>query len=187
MKNSIQLLSIISIFLCVISCKQEDVLPTDNSIKDGSGNVYTEVKIGEQIWLKEDLATEKYIDGTFIHSSLYDNKGTSGYYYSYLIDFNSICPEGYKVPTKSDIEKLIVYFGGDKLDESQILDAYVNTWNGNPNGNGDGIINQGSGLYWTSTNGPTGYYHFYFRTINAGLSVQTYGSKSSFHIKCIKR
>lgn len=188
MRKLIQLLSFSLVLLSIISCKKDNLNPDDKLIKDGSGNIYTEIQIGEQIWLKEDLATKKYIGGTLIGSDSYQDKGNSGFYYSDFADFDRICPEGYKIPTKYDFERLIAYFGGESLNESQIIEAYVNKWNGNPNGGGDGIMNQGSGLYWPSSDGSKyGHYYFYFRTINAGISVKSYTFDSFFHVKCIKK
>lgn len=180
--NRIILLLLIILFS---SCSEDG---NDTSqIKDGSGNIYTEIKIGNQTWLKEDLKTTKYQDGTAIGSVYCQDKGSSGVYYSNLPDFNSICPIGYRVPTKLDYEILINHFGGKSISENQIISAYVNEWNGNPNGSGDGIINNGSGLYWTSSLSNIGNYYFYFRTVNAGLSVDSHTLDSFFHIKCIKK
>lgn len=193
MKQIVKLLLLLFILTNVTSCKQEDsTLKEDITlIKDGSGKIYTEMKIGEQIWLKEDLSTDKYIDGTPINALLFQNLGTSGFYYSNLADFNKICPKGYRIPTKADFEKLIAYLGGVDLNENQIIEKYVKTWNGRANGsphsNGSGLLsNNGSGFYWTSTIRQSGMnYYLYFRTEYAGISVQSYGV-GPFSIKCIK-
>lgn len=175
--------------MCLCSCSkdsQDDV----TGIVDGSGNVYSEVTVGSQVWLKEDLKTAKYIDGKEITASYYENKGKEGYYYLYDVDVKKLCPKGYRLPTQQDFQKMIEYFGGESIDKDQIISNYVNKWNGNPNGNGDGMTNAGSGLYWSSTQttypGKNGNYYFYFRTETAGLSVSQFSSIGSFHIKCIK-
>jgi len=179
-----KILIIALIILTFSSCKKDK---TDSFIKDGSGNVYSEIQIGSQTWLSEDLKTTKYNDGTLIGSIYCQDKGTSGVYYSNMPDFNKVCPDGYRVPTQLDYEVLINHFGGETINEDQIISSYVNSWKGNPNGSGDGITNQGSGLYWTSSQAKFGNYYFYFRTVNAGISVDKYTLDSFFHIKCIKK
>lgn len=195
MKKHIQLLYFVLILFVYNSCNEETTID-ESLIKDGSGNIYTEIVIGNQVWLKEDLKTSKYNDEKSIYSAHYKDKNSKGFYYSGSVDFETICPKGYRVPNKYDFEILIEHFGGDDLDKNQMTEAYVNTWNGNPNGNGDGVTNAGSGLYWTSSKDYRygGYYHFYFRTENAGIPFSVsvfhvgsgYSSSSFHHIKCIK-
>lgn len=173
----------------LFSCSKDNEDPGSSEIMDGSGNIYTEITIGDQVWLKEDLKTGKYIDGQVIPGSNCVDKGKEGVYYSSELDMAHVCPKGYKVPTQSDFRKMITHFGGEGLNATQIIDSYVNKWNGNANGNGDGIANIGSGLYWTSskTEVPYCYYYFYFRTQIAGMSVDQYSGLHDFHIKCIKK
>lgn len=192
MNKNIRVFFFVLVLLFCYSCNEDE--PIDEYlIEDGSGNIYTEIVIGDQVWLKEDLITQKYLDGSLIPSRNYEDKGNEGFYYSLNVDFDKICPAGYRVPTKSDFEELIEYFGGDDLEYDQMVEAYINTWHGNPNGNGDGIYNVGSGLYWTGSKDYKygGNYYFYFRTEATGipLSVTTSlrGSiQGTYHIKCIK-
>lgn len=187
-KKTFFLLSIV--MLTLFSCDKDDEVEKVQGIKDGSGNSYTEIILGSQTWLKEDLKASKYTNSQDISDRHFTNKDKEGYYYSYDIDMKKICPKGYRVPTQQDFQILINYSGGEGIDESSIVANYVTKWNGNPNGNGDGLTNIGSGLYWSSTKttypGKEGNYYFYFRTQLAGLSVSQYSALSQFHIKCIK-
>ena len=179
---------IVVIILVILSCGKDD--EQEKKIIDGSGNTYNEIEVGNQTWLREDLKTGKYINGQDIQTKDFENKGKEGYYYSYNVDMRKLCPKGYKVPSQSDFQKLIEYFGGENINKDQIIASYVSKWNGNTNGNGDGFTNSGSGLYWSSTetfySGQIGNYYFYFRTQFAGISVSLFSATGNFHIKCIK-
>ena len=85
-----------------------------NQLKDIDGNTYKTVKIGTQIWMKENLKTTKYNDGTQIPYSPSDSdycwfnydigfKNVYGaYYHMDDIITNKLCPIGWHVPTLSD-------------------------------------------------------------------------------------
>jgi len=56
---------VIVVTLFIFSCKKNtDQHQQPPSVTDADGNVYTTVKIGDQIWMKENLKTTKYNDGT---------------------------------------------------------------------------------------------------------------------------
>lgn len=191
-----KLLTLVLILIICTGCKKDDS-PTDTKIKDGNGNIYTEIKVGNQTWLKEDLKTTKYNDGITIENSTisytksapaYEDKGIYGFEYNFAaVETNKLCPIGYKVPTKSDFEELITFFGGEGITKDQIILKYVNTWFGKSNGSGDGA-NEGSGIYGTSTTyNLIKSYHMYYRTVEpVGIGVITSNVTSGHCIRCIK-
>lgn len=71
-----------ALFILFFSCKKtkNDVVIDESPItaKDADGNVYNSVKIGNQVWLKENLKTTKLNDGTPIteYRSFNPNRST---------------------------------------------------------------------------------------------------------------
>lgn len=142
-KNSSCTLVLVSIMYIAISCKKDDIKPPD-PVKDIEGKIYNTVKIGNQIWMAENLKTSKFNNGTDIPlianelnwSSLttpgfcwYNNDATSnkeaygGLYNGYSVSTNKLCPAGWHVPDRSEWQQLSDFLGdtlqgGGKLKEA---------------------------------------------------------------------
>jgi len=106
-----------------------------NGIIDFDGNAYTPIKIGTQIWLKENLKTTHFLNGDVINNVIegedYDMHNA---YYTYqefdeanidiygllyniysITDDRKICPEGFHVSTVQDWETLENFIGNNKF------------------------------------------------------------------------
>ncbi len=136
-------------------------------VSDGDGNYYTSIQIGTQKWLKENLKTTKYNDGTDIGTAWgtipsyawYNNdmayKEAYGALYNwYAVDtistnHKNICPVGWHVPTQTEFQTLIDYLGGVDVAGGKIKEAGYDHWN-NPNTgatNESGFTAVGGGFY----------------------------------------
>lgn len=103
------------------------------TVTDIDGNVYNTVLIGAQCWMKENLKTTTYKNGTPItnskDASTWQNLMTGAYVWynndsswndSYgalynwyaTIDPNGLCPEGWHVPDYDDWKELTNHIGG---------------------------------------------------------------------------
>jgi len=99
-------------------------------LADIDGNGYPHVKIGNQLWMAENLRTTKYNDGTSIplvtENSEWDNLITPAYcwydndearysqtygalYNWYTVETGKLCPTGWHVPTDAEWTELTDY------------------------------------------------------------------------------
>jgi uncharacterized protein (TIGR02145 family) len=127
------------------SCKKDEQPP--EAVIDIDGISYKTVKIGEQIWMAENLKTSRYNDGTEIQlikdATIWNGMKTGGYcwykndelshkdpygaiYNGYAVITGKICPTGWHVPEKEDWLKLREFTGdsikgGGKLKEAGIV------------------------------------------------------------------
>jgi uncharacterized protein (TIGR02145 family) len=105
-----------------------------DSVSDIDGNVYHTITIGNQVWLKENLKTTHYSDGTGItfpggsnsswqsnttgayawYNNDVNNKSNYGALYNwYAVNKRNLCPVGWHVPTDAEWSVLTEYLGGE--------------------------------------------------------------------------
>lgn len=129
------------------------------TVTDIDGNIYETVTIGTQIWMKENLKTTRYNDGTVIPSSLDDvtwanttsgayaiynnnitNDSTYGKLYNwYAVNTGKLAPTGWHVPTEAEWTTLTTYLGGasvagDKMKSTTLWTPYTGIINTNSSG-----------------------------------------------------
>lgn len=89
------------------------------TVTDVDGKVYYTTLIGNQEWTVENWACDKYADGTsmdscFVYGDNDANLSAFGRLYTYdVIKKKNIAPEGWRVPTKEDWQKLLNTLGGE--------------------------------------------------------------------------
>ena len=186
------------------------------------GNDVPTVTIGTQVWMKYNLDLEVYQDGTNIErANLAFTRSVilpSWCYYNYDIanditygklyngyavnDSRNICPVGFRIPTRADVNTLNRFLGtnaGGKLKEAGLINwASPNTgatnssgFTGLPGGYmGDAGSSSNIGLqgyFWTSTsNGSTNYIR-YLRSGDALFTESTgFVLAGGASVRCIK-
>lgn len=96
---------------------------SDTLVKDKNNNTYHTVKIGTQVWFKENLKATRYADSTDImptDAKAYNNSFNTdtinnyGLLYSYnaVNSAQNVCPDGWHVPTDLDWQVLMGFVGG---------------------------------------------------------------------------
>jgi uncharacterized protein (TIGR02145 family) len=171
-----------------------------STVTDVDGNVYEVVNIGPMCWMKENLTTTKFSDGTPIANitenidwqnatgaawSAYDNDPNLDEVYGKLYNgyalnnTRNLCPEGWHVPSYQELQDLVNYGGGDfaSVDlRSTIL------WNppGLPATNSSGFTALPSGI----RNQEGGFQERERRT-NFGSSTSSASNTENFYSKAI--
>lgn len=165
------------IFL-VSSCDKTHEFP--DTVKDIDGNVYKTVLIGSQLWMKENLRTTRYSDGSSIPNVInfaewevrfedgfcwYRNDTTfkeMGALYNYyaVIDPRNVCPEGWHVSSNNEWEILEIFLGlpFEDIDKTGMRgtiqgDMLKSTYGWLNSGNGNNITGFSafpSGIRWLS-------------------------------------
>lgn len=123
---------------------------TETALRDSSGNVYKTIKIGEQVWMAENLKTTKFSDGSLIpvdsvlvYNNSVDpdtlNKYGRLYHYGLITLASNVCPTGWHVPTAVDWKTLFSFVGGayyenntkivaEKISEAGFIDDGTGLW-----------------------------------------------------------
>tara|TARA_R110002012_G_scaffold220143_1_gene391618 strand:- start:1919 stop:2785 length:867 start_codon:yes stop_codon:yes gene_type:complete len=98
--------------------------PRQETVQDKDGNIYRTVKIGQQIWLAENLRTTRFQDGSTVNTGYIpdddeNNLATFGRLYDWhdVADERNICPAGWRVASDQDWKSLEKAIG---LSESKV-------------------------------------------------------------------
>lgn len=174
-KTKILFLIIFVFAIIVFSCKKETNNTNDSTCIDIDGNVYQTIRIGTQVWMKENLKTTRHNDGTSIPTGLsntawqnttsgayaiYDNNAANNTTYGklynwYAVNTGKLAPAGWHVPADAEWTTLTTYLGGesvagDKMKATTLWTPYI----GITNTNSSGFTGLPAGFL--SANGPFG-------------------------------
>jgi TonB family protein len=131
-----------------------EVKKADNStVTDIEGNRYKVVKIGNQVWMAENLKTSNYSDGTTIPNIIdrmqwsnlttgawcyYNNEAANNAKYGKLYNWHAvslttngnknICPTGWHVPTDAEWTVLTDYLGGLSVAGGKMKEVGTTNW-----------------------------------------------------------
>jgi len=136
-------------------------------VTDYDGNVYKTIKIGEQVWMAENLRVTHYRNGDSIPIVTDNSQWTnlnSGAYCDYANDPNysmtygrlynwfavadarGLAPAGWHVPSDAEWQTLVNYLGGDAVAGGKMKTT--------------GTIEAGTGLWYHPNTGATNEYGF---------------------------
>jgi len=147
---------------------------TPNTVLDIDGNLYSEVVVGTQVWMVENLKTSKYRDGSPILNITdnaswlltttgawcnYDNDISNGIKYGHLYnwytvnDSRNVAPLGWHVASDAEWTTLTTYLGGGAVAAKKLKEIGISSWDADGSAtNGSGFTALGGG-YRRTTDG----------------------------------
>jgi uncharacterized protein (TIGR02145 family) len=116
-------------------------------VQDESGNSYKTLEIGSQVWMAENLKSDRYSNGEFIpnvkvewsnlntgawcnHDNSKQNEDIYGKLYNWyaVVDSRNVCPLGWHVPRDEEWVLLIDYLGGKEVAGGKMKSTYTPLW-----------------------------------------------------------
>lgn len=111
-------------------------------VADYDGNIYDTVVLGTQVWLKQNLKSLHYSDGTAIPDVVgYNNSDSMANIYGRLYTWNAamrnttvqmaqgVCPARWHVPSHSEWSVLENFLGGAAVAGGKMKDTTAGMWN----------------------------------------------------------
>ena len=162
-------------------------LYAQETVTDIDGNVYKTVRIGDQVWMAENLKTTRYRNGDTIsttspatlnimsesapkyqwaYAGNDSNVAVYGRLYTWyaVTDSRNIAPTGWHVPTEAEWRTLINFLGGDSKARGKLKEAGTTHWK-SPNTdatNESGFTALPGGSHWDTIFVAIGMYGHYW-------------------------
>jgi len=184
---------------------KESIIMSNNSLSftdPRDGRVYKTVKIGNQVWMAENLSYNAN------DSKCYDDESANCDKYGRLYNWETAkkaCPAGWHLPNDAEWETLVGYAGGSQMAGKKLKST--NGWNNNGNGTdeygfsalpGAGNVNNNggnpdqfrignSGFWWSATGydyKANSYYIGYNEDAVSGGSIGRMAG--SFSVRCLQ-
>lgn len=129
------------------------VAQVNDTVKDGQAHkIYKTVKLGEQIWMAENLDYET--PNSYCYNNNTENCTDYGRLYNWD-DAKHVCPKGWHLPSLKEWQQLISYLGGEFTAGIKLISGGDSGFNALMGGlrSSDGKYSKfhDLGLFWTST------------------------------------
>ena len=118
------------------------------TVKDIDGNKYKIVKIGDQVWMAENLKTTTYNDGSAIanitgstawseldsgaycwqHNDISYKDEYGALYNWFAVSTGKLCPTGWHVPSNTEWEELATFLGGASIAGGKMKETGLDHW-----------------------------------------------------------
>lgn len=187
--------------------------PGITSVSDIDGNVYNTVQIGEQCWMRENMRTLHYANGSPVLPEPMAYPGTNANTYGYLYTYEAatnypvtranpaqkqgICPNGWHIPTDDDFVYLMSHY--ENTGDLMSSDNWITTGDNNnstgfnlePTGLYNSELNRFEYLYvesylWSYTPESTVFHACQFGTACSTIEVIPASATNGYGVRCIK-
>jgi len=135
----------------MLSCrKKSEPSSTDpTTLTDIDGNVYKTIRIGNQLWMSENLKVTRYRNGDEIpniidpvewgyftegaycwYNNDISNRGTYGALYNWnaVMDKRNLAPSGWHIPSDAEWTILSTFLGGDSIAGGKMKESGFSHW-----------------------------------------------------------
>ena len=184
--------------------------PTLDTVTDIDGNVYKTVKIGNQVWMAENLKTTRLNDGQLIqyepNNLDWANLRTPGYcwpnndssnkddygalYNWYAVNSGKLAPIGWHVPTEDEWKILADFLGGEGVAGGKLKEMGLSVcWAGDRTYKGDFVLFNELEKYWTATEGgwhPTDVWYRTITKLESELGRSSHPKMDGHSVRCVK-
>jgi uncharacterized protein (TIGR02145 family) len=164
---------------------------SDNSFTDKrDGQIYSTVKIGNLIWMLDNLNYDNS------DSYCFDDKSTNCNIYGRLYTWESAlkaCPSGWRLPTKNELMDLVEYFGGENSAADILTKTSPQGFNANYPGsryfNGEYAGLNEYIVLWSSTeiDNEKGYCFSLDREGTERITYPDYLKTAGFSVRCVRK
>ncbi len=187
---------------------EDPSLPVD-TVTDIDGNVYETVRIGDQVWMVENLRTTRLNDGQIIpyepddldwanlrapgycwSNNDLENKDDLGALYNwYAVNTGKLAPIGWHVPTEDEWKILSDTLGGESVAGDKLKEiGFTTCWAGQRTD--DGTFNCFElEKYWTASEGgwhPADAYYRIITKIESELTRSSHPKMAGHSVRCVK-
>lgn len=146
-KSIFKFISLGAIIIIFIACSKNEENSND-IVTDQDGNKYNTIKIGNQIWMSENLKTTTYRNGDAIPNITdptawynlttaaycdYDNNPANSSTYGKLYNWHAVhsgqlCPAGWHIPTEAEWNILETFLGEESLAGGKLKEKNFIHW-----------------------------------------------------------
>lgn len=142
-KSIFKFISLGAIIIIFIACSKNEENSND-IVTDQDGNKYNTIKIGNQIWMSENLKTTTYRNGDAIPNITdptawynlstaaycdYDNNPANSATYGKLYNWHAVhsgqlCPTGWHIPSEAEWNILEAFLGEESLAGGKLKEKF---------------------------------------------------------------